>query len=170
VVLATTDNVDCRRKAEGPRETENTLVYVSIGFRTDPIQCRRQNPSRSERYRKRLLCAERVVTYGMRSGMAPRVAGPQADVQFVPFAWMWINGSHGRVAETVDVLSIGNDLMRDFELLVRYAMAIPNGPWNWSWETWAARLENAGEPDDPGGCADREHAQNHCARPGVALP
>ncbi len=128
VVLATSDNTAlpaARLKERGLLRVP--LVYVSIGFPERWMAAAGKNPARGERYRKRLSRVERFVAYGHAEAEWLRQwLGDEAKVCFVPFGvdaekWHPVEAA----ADTVDVLAIGSDPMRDFGLLVDYARRHP---------------------------------------------
>ena len=128
VVVATTDNTGlpaARLKARG--RLRAPLVYVSVGLPERIEAAAAISPARAARYRKRLACVDRFVAYGWAEAeWLRRWLGDPDKVRFLPFGvdtaqWRPKDG----VAETTDVLGIGSDPKRDFDLLVEYSRARP---------------------------------------------
>ncbi len=128
VVVATTDNVGLpamRLKARGHLKTP--LVYVSIGLPERLQALEAVSPSRARRYRKWLSSVDLFVAYGY--GEAEWLRhwfGETAQVHFIPFGvdtQKW--SPHTGGDKGVDILSIGADPMRDYDLLIEYARQHP---------------------------------------------
>ena len=128
VVLATTDNTGlpaARLKAHG--FLKPPLVYVSIGLPERLKAVAARSLARADRYRKRMAHVERFIAYGYAEAeWLRRWLGDNSKVCFIPFGvdtekWHPIEPS----AEGADLLSIGADSMRDFELLLDYARRRP---------------------------------------------
>ena len=128
VVLATTDNTGlpaARLKETGRLRTP--LVYVSVGLPERMQTLEGRCPAEARRHRRRLAHVDRFVTYGWAEAEWLRTwLGPGPDVRFVPFgvdteAWRPEEG----VRESLDVVSVGYDTMRDFELLADCARRNP---------------------------------------------
>ncbi len=128
VVVATTDNTGlpaARLKARG--RLRAPLVYVSVGLPERIESAAAISPARAARYRKRLACVDRFVAYGhAEAEWLRRWLGAPDKVRFVPFGvdtaqWRPEEGA----VETTDVLGVGSDPQRDFELLIEYARRHP---------------------------------------------
>ena len=125
VVVATTDNTGfpaARLKARG--QLISPLVYVSVGLPERMQIVQQRSPAMAESYRKQLSCVDRFVAYGWAEATWLRQwLGADAEkVRFVPFGVdteKWKPTAEAR--EEVDVVSIGNDGMRDFGLFVECA-------------------------------------------------
>ena len=129
VVVATTDNTGlpaAHLKANG--QLVSPLLYVSVGLPERMQKVQERNPAVVETYRRQLARVDRFVAYGWTEAVWLRdwLGLDENQVRFIPFGvdaekWKPI----GCVKEDVDVLSIGNDFMRDFELLVDCARLHP---------------------------------------------
>ncbi len=129
VVVATTDNTGlaaARLKAAGWLRAP--LVYVSVGLPERIEAVAKISPARAERCRRRLLATvDRFISYGWAEAEWLRQwLGDQEKVQFIPFGvdvdkWR----PEGACGGPIDVLSIGADRMRDFQLLADYARRRP---------------------------------------------
>mgnify|MGYP003586775352 CR=1 FL=1 len=129
VVMATSDNTGLPAAWIKERGLlKKPLVYVSIGLPERIKAVEKIKPARETRYRRRLKCVDRFVAYGWEEAEWLRQWIGEADkVHFIPFGvntkiWRPMNHSFG----STDVLSIGADLMRDFNLLIEYARLRPD--------------------------------------------
>ncbi|MBE0582432.1 MAG: glycosyltransferase family 4 protein [Desulfofustis sp.] len=128
VVVATTDNTGlpaARLKASG--KLRSTLVYISVGLPERLKAVEANNRARAGRYRKLLSSVDRFIAYGHAEAEWLRQwLGDDADVRFFPFGVdteRWVPQDVRSAG--FDVLSIGADFMRDFDLLVEYANSRP---------------------------------------------
>jgi glycosyltransferase involved in cell wall biosynthesis len=130
-VLATGDNTGVpavRLKASGKLRVP--LVYVSIGLPERMQAVTERDPERARQMREQFLKAvDRFVVYGAAEAEWLRQWLGESDrVQLIPFG-VDTEKWKPAVPETkggVDVLSIGADSQRDFELLVEYARQHPD--------------------------------------------
>ena len=129
VVVATTDNTGfpaARLKAEG--RLLPPLLYVSVGLPERMKKVQETNPAVAERCRRQLACVDRFAAYGWEEAVWLRqwLGADERKVRFIPFGvdveqWKPV----GDAREEFDVVSIGNDSMRDFGLLVECARRHP---------------------------------------------
>jgi len=128
VVLATNDNTGlpaCRLKSNGLFSTP--LVYVSIGLPERLMLLETKKPEWVELYQKWLSSVDQFVAYGhAEAEWLRRWLGPKPQVQFIPFGvdvkkWAPMEVT----SDGVDVLSIGADPRRDYNLLIAYARSRP---------------------------------------------
>ena len=101
------------------------IVYVSIGF---PERLRKMSRFWQVVYKRLLRQASAVVAYGFEEAEWLRHwLGDGAEVRFIPFG---VDTQKWRpaeaVPETLDVLAIGADPMREFSLLAEYARRYPD--------------------------------------------
>lgn len=129
VVVATTDNTGlpaARLKASG--KLTRPLVYISIGLPERIKTFEANTRTLAGKYRKLLSSVDRFIAYGhAESEWLRQWLGEGADVRFLPFGVdteRWVPRDVGFVG--FDVVSIGADFMRDFELLIRYANSRPD--------------------------------------------
>ena len=128
VVLATSDNTGLpAARLKQRRLLQAPLVYVSIGLPERIMAVERISPARAARYRRRLMHADRFVAYGWNEAeWLKRWTGDPDRVRFIPFG---VNTDLWRPGATAgngpDIISIGADFMRDFQLLVEYARSHP---------------------------------------------
>lgn len=128
VVLATSDNTGlpaARLKAKGRFNTP--LVYVSIGLPERIMTLEKTNPFWAKQVRKHLGQVDRFVAYGhAEAEWLSYWLGDEGNVRFVPFG---VDTDKWRPLEVMttgaDVLCIGADPMRDFNLLIEYARSHP---------------------------------------------
>lgn len=128
VVVATTDNTGlpaARLKASGRLKAK--LVYISVGLPERMEAVRRMSPAREARYRSMLSRVDQFVAYGHAEAEWLREwLGTPDKVQFVPFGVdtdQWCPMPNA--PEMADVVSVGADPQRDFELLLEYARQHP---------------------------------------------
>lgn len=128
VVVATTDNTGlpaARLKARGALRAP--LIYISVGLPERMAAVRAISPAREARYRRRLAHVNQFVAYGHAEAEWLREwLGAPDKVQFIPFgvdAQQWQPNDVGQ--EMTDLVSVGADPQRDFELLLEYARQRP---------------------------------------------
>ena len=129
VVLATSDNTGlptARLKAKGLFRTP--LVYVSIGLPERLMILDKTNPIWAKQIKRHLGHVDRFVAYGHAEAQwLRRWLGDESKVRFVPFG---VDTDKWRPMEVsmsgADVLCIGADPMRDFNLLIEYARRHPD--------------------------------------------
>lgn len=123
-VVATNDNTGLpalRFKSLGLLKPP--LIYISIGLPERIERIAKKSSVCAERHRKRLRKASRVIAYGWEEAEWLRGwLGNDARVEFVPFGvdtdfWTPLKAS----GDAIDIVSIGADPQRDFELLLEYA-------------------------------------------------
>ena len=128
-IVATTDNTGfpaARLKAGG--RLVPPLLYVSVGLPERMKKVQETNPEAAERCRRQLACVDRFAAYGWEEAIWLRhwLGADEQKVRFIPFGvdtvqWKPVEGAR----EEFDVVSIGNDSMRDFGLLVECARRHP---------------------------------------------
>jgi len=128
VVVATSDNMGLpalHLKTRGRLKVP--LVYVSIGLPERMMAVEAKSPARATRYRRRMSCVDRFVAYGWAEAEWLRQwLGDEKKVRFVPFGVdteTWRPEADAK--EEIDVLGIGYDPMRDFDLLADFARRYP---------------------------------------------
>lgn len=124
VVLATNDNVGLpAARLRACRRLRVPLLYVSIGLPERMQMVRVYSKRREDRYRRMLAHVDGYITYGYAEADWIREwLGGNVPVFFLPFGvdtqrWQPISN----ITPRWDVLSIGADPMRDFELFLEYA-------------------------------------------------
>jgi glycosyltransferase involved in cell wall biosynthesis len=129
VVLSTVDTVGIPLVLLArARAVRRPIVYVSIGL-LDRIARLRNRPM-EHLYRRAFAAVDTVVAYGhaeaeaLRAWLAPAPRCPR--VEFVPFGVDTRYFSPVDVDPDVDVLSVGADPQRDYQLLARVAAELPD--------------------------------------------
>ena len=129
VVFATSDNTGLpasRFKQWGI--FKKSLVYVSIGLPERLQALGQNNPKRLERYKKRMAFVDRFIAYGhAETKWLQSWLGDSDKVCFVPFGVDTSQWSPGDKDESgADIISVGADSKRDFQLLIEYAKKHPD--------------------------------------------
>lgn len=124
------------------RVVRSPIVYVSIGL-LDRIRRLRNRPM-ERLYRRAFAAVDTVVVYGHDEAEALRAwlaAAPRCPrVEFVPFGVDTRYFTPVAVEPDVDVLSVGADPRRDYELLARVAGNLPEYVFKIVTDTERARL------------------------------
>ena len=129
VIVATTDNTGfpaARLKAGG--RLLPPLLYVSVGLPERMKKVQEMNPAAAERCRRQLACVDRFAAYGWEEAIWLRqwLGADEQKVRFIPFGVDTEQWKPAGVArEEFDVVSIGNDSMRDFGLWLECARRHP---------------------------------------------
>jgi|GEM_PF-482062 len=130
-VFATTDNVGLPvLRAASAGRIISPIVYVSIGWPERIRIVRAKAPHLEADFRRYFLHASQIIAYGHAEALwLQQWLANQVPVSFIPFGvdtTYWSADEKVRDRIQYDVISVGADFMRDYELFLAYARAHPS--------------------------------------------
>lgn len=130
-VIATADTVGLPLlRAASAGGIKPPLVYISIGWPERVEALREHHPKLEKQYRKWFLRAAQILAYGyeeakwLRHWLSDRV-----PVSFLPFGVdteYWREEAAGGEQPAYDLISVGADLKRDYDLFLNFAQSHPH--------------------------------------------